>query len=162
MDAKDLSDYGGAYSDAKPVQDPTTQVSAAYFNRMAEDLAQLTRMAPKAIIRWTGTASAGNITLNSADVRTLWGNGLSYAPTVSTAGGTGPYTVTFPTTYTDGLGNVETFNAYAAQIFTGGGTSGALQGGIELTSANVITIYPYNQSGTASSWATDTITLVVW
>lgn len=162
MDAKDLSDYGGARQDAYPVNDPTTQVSAAYLNRALEDLAQLTRMAPKAIIRWTGTNTTGAVTLNSADVRTLWGNGLSYAPAVAKVGSTGQYTVTFPTTYTDGLGEVEVFNAYGASVSSGGGTSGALQAGIELTSANVITLYLYDKSGTAVNWVGDTISLVVW
>ena len=95
--------YGGPVVDAAPVRNPTSQLAAAKFNRLAEDAAQMTRTSPRGWVRFatysagaTKTYAAGEVTAEMA-----WGNGDAMKPIV-TKTANGRYTLTFPTTYTDG------------------------------------------------------------
>ena len=102
MTPKSIDDYGGPYSDATPVEDPQTDVSDTSFNRMAEDVAQLTQAGPRGVLHFTTTA-ANPVTI-SKNVN-MWGA----TPTVSrTALGT--YEITFATSYADSLGTTETLS----------------------------------------------------
>lgn len=105
---KTVADYGGVYVDARPVKNPTCEVSAAKFNRLCEDVAQLTNPSPKALVIFT-TSSGGAATYAAAAVtyRSVWGSSDSVKPAVAKTA-TGLYTVTFASSYTDGLGESET------------------------------------------------------
>ena len=94
MLAKTISSYGGAYQNARPVRDPTTQVDAAKFNRLAEDAAQMTRTAIRATVSFV-TATSGS-TIDPANVThfSVWGSSSAQKPVVARAG-TGEYTVTW-------------------------------------------------------------------
>jgi hypothetical protein len=112
LDRKTAEQYGAgqSLSDAEPVDDPTTELAAAYYQRLAEDVAQLTRTAPRAILVWT-TKGAG-VVGTAVRTKTMWGDTLSFAPTV-TRNGVGDYTLTYPATYNDGLAYAETIAWFA-------------------------------------------------
>src|SRR5574340_595823 len=92
MLAKTIASYGGAYSDSEPVEDPTSQISAANFNRLAEDVALLTGGPLKAWVLFP-TVAAGASTVSAA--KSIW-------PTVARTN-TGLYTATYSAAYTDEL-----------------------------------------------------------
>lgn len=109
MQNSTIATYGGPYVDASAVNNPTSQLAAAKGNRAFEDLAQLTRVGYRAIVRFTTTATAAPVTYAAANVsaETAWGNSDAYKPTVAKTA-TGIYTVTFAASYTDGLSESET------------------------------------------------------
>jgi hypothetical protein len=113
MTPKVLSDYGGAKVDAVPVSNSQSQVASAEWNRKAEDTAQLTQTAPRAMARFQTTKTAAPVIYNSADVtvRSMWGSGTAQKPTVQKTA-TGRYTLTWPTTFTDTLSYVETVSFF--------------------------------------------------
>ena len=102
-----LATYGAPYANAEVVDNPNTQCDADLFNRQSEDVAQLTRTGYRAIVKFTPVAGAP-FTLAAADVqvRTMWGDGTAYKPTVAKTGN-GLYTITFAASYTDGLAESE-------------------------------------------------------
>lgn len=104
MLAKVLADYGGAKINATPVSNPTTQVDADHLNRQNEDTAQLTRVTWRATVSFPTVAAAAPQTVpaSSVQVRTVWGSGAAQKPVV-TKTGTGLYTITYATSYTDAL-----------------------------------------------------------
>lgn len=114
MDRKTAEQYGAGLSiaNAEPVDDPNTELDAAYYARLAEDVAQLTRTAPRAILVWTtkGSGAVGT----AVRTKTMWGDTLSFAPTV-TRNGPGDYTLTYPATYNDGLVYAETIAWFAGK-----------------------------------------------
>ncbi len=95
--------YGAPFVDAETVRNPTSQLAASRFNRMADDVAQMTRVSPRGWARVvtysagaTKTYAAGEVTAEMA-----WGNSDALKPVV-TKTANGRYTFTFPTTYVDG------------------------------------------------------------
>ena len=108
MLARDITDYGGVRVDAKPSQNPTSEVAADQFNRLQEDTAQLTRPGPKAIVYFDSHVFAGAHTYAASDVytRAQWGTSDSAKPTVSQTAA-GRYTLTWAASYTDALSAVE-------------------------------------------------------
>lgn len=111
MEPRALGNYGGPKVDAKPVEDPLSQLAASEYNRLAEDSAQMTRTAIRAVVMFTATPSSGPLTYSAANVtlRSLWGTGDSYKPTVQKTSVTpGEYTITFSAAFADALGNSET------------------------------------------------------
>jgi hypothetical protein len=103
----DLSTYGGPFSNGVPTQDASTEMDAAYANKLMEDAAQLTRPPCKA--HFSFTTASGNGVRTASGVFTLWGNGASYAPTI-TRTGTGVYTIVWPASFVDGLGVTESLS----------------------------------------------------
>lgn len=117
MQPRALANYGGPYTDEGPVENPETQIGSTYANRFLEDLAQLTRPAFRAVVVFDTVANAPTYVLPVANinVRTLWGSGTSYKPTI-TKTATGRYTIEFAASYTDGLAvseNVQFFDGFA-------------------------------------------------
>jgi hypothetical protein len=108
-----LSDYNAPVQDVRPVRDPTTQLPAARYNRLAEDTAQGTRTAPRAEVTFL-TSSGGTGTISAANVThfSVWGSGSSMKPTVAKTA-TGKYTLTWPATAADGLVGVENMESVA-------------------------------------------------
>lgn len=104
-----IDSYGGQFVDLLPVENPVAEQSAAYANRLHEDVAQMTRTACKAIVRFALTTAGAPITLNAAnvDVWTQWGTSATYKPTIAKTA-TGTYTVTFGASYNDALSVPET------------------------------------------------------
>jgi len=104
MEPRSLQNYGGPYNDEGPVENPETQMSSTYANKLIEDAAQLTRTKHTAIVMFDTVANAAVYVLpaNTITVRTVWGDGASYKPVV-TKTNVGLYTVAFSTSYSDGL-----------------------------------------------------------
>jgi hypothetical protein len=134
MDARDLADYGGPKVDAKPVQNPESELTAGEYNREAEDVAQLTCCKVQAVVRFNTTAVAAPVVYATAAVqhRSLWGNGDAQKPTV-TKTATGRYTIAYPATFTDSLGIVETLNFLGATVEIISATAGDVVQGRPLT-----------------------------
>lgn len=153
---KTIASYGGAYVDLKVVEDPTSQISAANFNRLAEDVAQLTITGIRAAVRFPLVAS-GASTVSSA--WSNWGAGSGIYPTVARTG-TGVYTVTYSATQTDGLAESETVGFIDAD---GGIRSATVFGQVNcvVTSGNVVTVYVANSAGTLADLTVGTI-IGVW
>jgi hypothetical protein len=105
MTPSELADYGAPYNDEGPVDNPETQMSSAYGNKMCEHLSQLTRPAFRAVTMFDCVANAATYVIPEVDVtvRSLWGIGTAYKPTV-TKTATGRYTIEFASSYADGLG----------------------------------------------------------
>lgn len=142
MEPRTIGNYTGPKVDAKPVANITTQLPASAWNRQAEDTAQLTRTAPRAIVVFTATAVAPPTTVASANVtvRSLWGTGDAQKPTISKTA-TGRYTLTFSTSYNDGLGESETLGFLDAECrVRTGDAADDLEGHVLSVTANTVLI----------------------
>lgn len=103
MQARTLGEYGAPYVDARPIQNPTTQLAASKANRLMEDAAQLTRTGYRAIVRVE--VKPGQPTVLQAH-ETIWGSGSTTAPTIVDVA-PGIVRLDFASSYTDGLGESE-------------------------------------------------------
>ena len=109
MTPKTLASYGAPKADSLPIEDPTTQLASSEFNSLAEDCAQLTRTAPRAIV-WFNAGATPTI----FRAVSVWGNGLAQQPTI-TRPIPGQYVITYPATVFDGNGVAESLNFNFAQ-----------------------------------------------
>jgi hypothetical protein len=145
MLARTLGDYGAPFVNRLPVEDPQGQLDADQYNRVAEDLAQLTRTAWRAVLSFPTDASS-NPTVTR--LRSVWGSGVSLYPSIVRTGA-GVYTVTFATTFTDGLAASESTALDFAQATLGDSTTAGFARAA-VTSANVLTVRTFNSSWAAS------------
>ncbi len=130
-----LSSYGGPYDDALPVEDATTEQSAAFGNRMMDDLAQLTRATCKGwVIFPLSVAAPGTIAAGSVIARSQWGTGSSEKPVVAKTA-TGSYTITYSASYLDGTGASEAVALVAAK---GSVLSTATFGSVQCTASGAV------------------------
>jgi hypothetical protein len=103
-------DYGGPYTDGRPVEDPTTEVGAAPLNAALNDAAMLTHTAPRAWVLFTGkTYTSGTVSVTPDDHDALWGSGTGVRPTIGETSA-GVFVITWATTQTDELGVSHTLN----------------------------------------------------
>lgn len=116
MLVRDINDYGGIRTDAKPSQNPESEVAASQYNRLQEDVAQLTRPGPKAIVYFDTHAWAGSYTYPASAIttRAQWGTGDSAKPTVSQTAA-GRYTLTWSSSYADALSVSESLSFIDAE-----------------------------------------------
>lgn len=109
MLAKTIANYGGPKSNGKPVEDPETDISDDEYNLLIEDSAQATQTVGRAWVRFPTVAGGSppfDIPSTTIVHDTAWGSGASSRPTV-TKTATGRYTITFPASQVDGLGETE-------------------------------------------------------
>lgn len=106
------ADYGGPYTDARPVTNPETDQSATFKNRTLEDMCHLTRTPWRFRINFTSRNSNGDCTVNA--FKSHWGSTVDTETVSRTA--TGEYTATVKSSYTDDLGVSETISLYDAQV----------------------------------------------
>lgn len=104
--ARTIDTYGGVFTNEVPVENPTTQQSAAQYTRHAEDSAQATRTTRKAIVRFPTTAAAAPQVVVASSGTSHMGTGGAALP-VGAKTATGVYTLTYTTPWTDGLGESE-------------------------------------------------------
>lgn len=150
--------FGGPYADPDPVQDPTTEVASAFFNRMRAQVAMLSHTAPRAWVRVT--VAAGVATL--ADHDAVWGNTAPVAPVVARLGA-GSFTVTWAAAYTDlrDDGSAESHSVTIRAINVGLKTSGAiLAHSYAISSPNIAGLNVYNSVSAGTDPAE--FTLFVW
>lgn len=115
-----IGNYGGIKEDAAPVENTKSQVSAGEWNRKSEDTAQMTRTSAKAIVSFTTDAAGGtpfNLPANTIGIKTQWGNGDSYKPTISKTSDPGRYSLTFAAAYVDALGDQESLGFFEAKAW---------------------------------------------
>lgn len=153
-DADSIETFGGAKQDAPiGVVDVQSERSAADVNKAYEDVAQMTRTANRAWARVAlSGAAAALASPNGSDA--LWGNGSP--PACDAPGGTGVYTVTWPSTVTDALGAAHTVSFKRCRAFVeGGGTFALVMAAV--TAPNVVTIYTAVPNGTPTNLAGYTV-----
>lgn len=153
---RDIFTYGGVFVDANVVEDPETELSAAYYDRLAEDTAQMTRTTTKARCTFVPVAAAAPQTLSPVNITSSshWGLGSPQKPVI-TKTGTGSYRVIYPTTFTDALGVAEdvTFDDAFAQVR--GLTDGYAR--VSSVAANAIAVLVYDASGALADLTGNTI-----
>jgi len=104
-----IDNYGSVFDDAYSVEDATTEQSAAYANRVNEDVAHMSRTTPKVILQFLTTTTAAVTPATVTAGRSHAGTSSGLWPTVSKTA-TGRYTVTWPASFVDELGVTETLS----------------------------------------------------
>lgn len=142
-----LSTYGGAKQNEYPVENPTTDISAEEHNELAEDVAAMTHTALRAWCAFVGNATTP--TDPSSNVHdAVFGDSLAMKP-IAARPGTGVWTLTYPTTYTDELGNTRTVNFRRGIVLSVEGTTPYLVT-VTPTAANVLTVRIFDHAGVAN------------
>lgn len=144
-DVDDIDTLGGSKTNFSEVEDPTTDLDAEEHNVAINDLAMLTHVSTRAWAKITLAATTGAMTLDDHDA--MWGDTVGVAPVQARSSG-GVYTLTYPTTVLDELGDSHTLNLRAAWVNVRSATRQRIQ--CQVTAANVITIYTYNSSDAAT------------
>ena len=153
-DVDTIDNYGGALVNVAPVEDPTTDRDAGAMNSALESVAQMTHTAARAWCRVVLGTSAALAAANGNDAG--WGTTTPPVPAHST---TGVYTITWPATVTDALGNQHSLNLRTASASIEGATFGFAQANV--TSANVVTVNTANAAGSANDLSGVTILVEV-
>ena len=145
-----LGNYGGVKVDYAPSVNGATDRDATPVNQAFQDVAAMTLTSVRAYVAWYYASSTVTIVSCNAE----WGN----TPPTITRTSTGVYTVTWPTTITDDLGNV-----VPVVMYHGWGTlEGAIQQycSPQMTSPNVATAFCWNSSGAVDPGSTSNA--VIW
>lgn len=130
--------YGGSKSDYYPIEDSSTDRSAAEMNSVLSDTAAMTHT----IVRAWIVFDANTLAVTFFD--SVWGNAPGLYPTIYN-GSTGVYGISFPATCTDLLGNTQTIN-FRTGIATVQTTDWNLCQVTSVT-ANYITVWNWNGFG---------------
>lgn len=137
-----ISTYGGLMSDYAPVEDPTTDLAAASFNKMSASAAAMTHVSNRAWCSFTGGSSPAIVSHDSA-----WGSDVSVKPTIAKIG-TGHHRITWPVTITDGVGTSQSINLRASHCNVQGSTLYFVQ--CTPYSAYQVDVYVFNASAAAN------------
>ena len=145
---RSLDSYGGAFVDATAVENPENTLSAAYYVRLAEDVAQGSRTSQKAVVRFaTSTSGSLPLAITPSAGRCHNGTGSAQLPTVSKTA-TGRYTVTYPEDWTDALDEEETVTfSFSSGRVSDLSTAGHVQ---TTVSGRVISVAVFDMAGAAS------------
>jgi hypothetical protein len=149
-----FEEVGGEKTDYAAVVDTSTDRSAEEINAAFCAIAETTRTAPRAFVRFTGHATTPVMVAWEA----MWKGATSTTPTLSRAT-TGVYNVTFPSTVDDERGESHSLVLRGAHASLEGGTFGFITATI---SSNVVTVRLANTAGTANDFAGTTFLLVVY
>lgn len=138
---KDIFSYGGVFADAEAVADPTTEIAARLDNRVHEDVAQMTRVTHRVLLKFTTTAAAATVDVAPhADGRSVWGSGSSFDPVTFQKTATGVYVATFDTEYEDALVGTSSDSVAETETvsftFCGWNLEGATFGHVQVTPVN--------------------------
>lgn len=153
-----FDDYGGEKQDYSPPEDVTTDRSAAEINPAFADVAAMTRMIPRAYVAFTADGGGPACTIVDSDA--VWGNATAVLP-VLTYNGDGDYTVEWPSTIVDELGNTVSVNLRRGMAQT---EDLGFVGQVIRVSATEMRVMVYNaNTGYMAAWdPTGPITLTVW
>jgi hypothetical protein len=152
-----LSTYGDAKSNYAPVEDPTTDEDAAHRNLYAANVAAMTQTAPRAICRFVGHGTTPTDPASNVHFA-VWGNDVSVKPVVAHSA-TGVFTITWPSTITDELGEEHSVNLVDGWPNVNGSTLYHAQ--VTITAPNVATVYVFNSAGAANDAVGVTIAVFV-
>jgi hypothetical protein len=128
-----LDNYGGEKEDYASVEDPTTDRAAADANQAYASVAMMTRTVCRAWLRFTGDATTPVL----LDWDAVWKGSTVTDPVIAQIA-TGIYTITWPATVQDELGETHTLNLQAASCSTEGNWAFC---SAAVTSANVVTVF---------------------
>lgn len=146
-DIDSLATYGGAMADYESVQDPTTDLAAAYWNKLAASVAAMTHTAPRAVRRFVGHATTPADPSSGLVHDSQWGSSSGVKPTV-TRNGTGDITITWTSSQTDELGVSHTLNLRYAKGYAEGATAYHVQ--CSCPTANTVSVRIFDMAGAAS------------
>lgn len=147
----------GGFADQEPVKDPTTQWAAAGVNRLLNDTAQLTRVAPRAILKFTTGSGATGTAIGT---RTMWGDTSGFYPTTITRSGAGVYVVTYPSTFANELSESESISFFDAH---GKVTSTTEYGVVQCTASGaVINVKVVDMAGTPTDFTAGVTTITLF
>jgi len=155
-DVPDLDTFGGTFVNAQAVVDPTTDMDAAFQNRLTAQLVMLSHTAPRAMARVTVAATVATL----ADHEAVWGNTGAVAPVVVRAS-IGVFTVTWASSYNDLQAAPEAHTTGLRFVQATGYLSGAaifVNG--YLSGARVARVTVYDATGTPAD--PDEFTVTVW
>lgn len=146
-----LSDtYGGPYSNERPVEDSTTEVDAPFFNEMASDTAAGTRTAVRAWVAFDGlTYTSGAQSIAVVDHDAVWGASGAVEPTI-VQNPAGTYTLTWPATVDDELGETHTLDIQVPLQPTLI-TATLMDVRVSAFTANTITLKTFSAAGSADA-----------
>lgn len=116
MGPSDIATYGGEFVDKFVLDDPEAETSAAFYNLNIEHTAQMTNTTTKWRVRWLSITSVASVASANVTVQSHYGSGNVAAakPTVARTA-TGAYTLTFASTYNNGLAVAETITFFDAK-----------------------------------------------
>jgi hypothetical protein len=149
MEPRTLESYGGPFQNEEAVVDPVSEVDAAFYDRMACDVAQLTVATGFTWFSFVTTTTAATVTVDAANVRVsgVWGNGSAAKPTVSKTA-TGTYTLTWTASFEDELVDVANMSSveetqsvvftFASGLNVLGATDGIAR--VSAIASNVVTV----------------------
>lgn len=141
----DLDTYGGEFSNADATIDPTTDLDAAYYNRLAMHVAQMSHTTAKAVLQFPTISSVANTTPSAT--MTHWGSGASYYPTTVARTATGAYTITYPSSFVNLLGETETVSFWRAEANV---SSATVYGHCQCSASGaVVTLKVFDAAGAA-------------
>jgi hypothetical protein len=160
---KEISDYGGEFEDGGVVSNPRTEQSAAYANRVFEDVAQMTHTVPRAWVSFA-TSSGGAGAIDEIDAISVWGEGTAVPTLAKTA--TGTYTVSYAATYEDALVGTESDDISETETvyfrFGWGSARGSTFGHVQVDPVdNVVTVYVFDATGALSDLSTTRIDVML-
>jgi hypothetical protein len=143
MIPRTIADYSGPKADARPIKDPTTQVSADDYNKLANDAAQVSRTVTRARCEFLPANPPAIVSAGS-----IWGNGNAQRPSIQRLE-VGRYQLTYPTALPDELGANEAVSFVDAQAPTVKSTSPAFAL-MESVNANVAIVRVFDGTGALS------------
>ncbi len=147
---------GGAKTDYVAIVDPQTDRSADEVNAAFCSLAEMTNTTPQAIVQWTCSATGSIVPTFH---RALWGSTLAVIPTVTNVSA-GVYTVTFPASFVDGLGNTVPVNLKAGVSSLNGTAAGFHNA--TLASVNSFTFRTFSTAGSANTMSGSLAQLIAY
>lgn len=160
-----INAYGsGILVDAVPTVDPTSEMPAAAMNAMRNDVSAMTATAPRCIMQYNGTSTIVHSNTWASGFDSNWGNALPVQPVISHIF-TGAYSIQFPSTVQDQLGNsilVNIRNARATMMASA--VNAPAQGlcSVWVNAASVITVFTTDYSGTPADFTGATIFLEIF
>lgn len=153
-DTDDLAALGGVMVNYAPVEDPTTDLDAAYDNKVRANVAGMTQTAIRAECHFTTHATTPTMDSHYS----VWGNAPAVAPTVARQA-LGQFRITWPSSATDELGTSHTINLRGGKANPQSATF--VQPQVKKVSANVMDIYLFDAAGAASDFAGTVIDVYV-
>jgi hypothetical protein len=142
------------------VEDPTTDEDADHRNLMAMNVAGLTQTAPRAAYRFTGHATTPVDASSGFVHAAVWGNDNGVKPSVGIAATV--YTVTWPVTVTDELGEDHDLNLRFATAWVETTGSTLYVATARVASANTVEVRVYSAFNTLNAAAGLNIVVVAY
>lgn len=140
-------DLGAPYVDARAVSDPQSEMDATNGNTLIETVAQGSFTSPASVGTFITSASSPIAAANVAH-RSHWGQSDGLKPTV-TRTGTGRFTLTFPSSWTNGLSASESISFFDGEVIArSSDATDDVYAEVLTISSNVVTVKTESPKGT--------------